>query len=133
MIVKLRNDFGNSKAGRRANSAGNTVVNKLIADITVKTGRKKTRPLNATEVYAKKYYATRVQPAVKEELEAMKDVADAPAPKKRAIRVVRKQLASCWENESAEVKEEVTRLAQEMKEEREKDVNHETKELSKDL
>ncbi|KAG1838403.1 hypothetical protein C8R48DRAFT_585849, partial [Suillus tomentosus] len=73
------------------------------------TGRKKTRPLNATEVYAKKYYATRVQPAVKEELEAMKDVADAPAPKKRAIRVVRKQLASCWENESAEVKEEVTR------------------------
>jgi hypothetical protein len=133
LIVKLHNDFGNSKAGCWANAAGNIVVNKLIDDITIKSRKKKSRSLNATEVYAKKYYATCMQPAVKEELKAMKDAPDAPTLKKRAIRVVRKQLASCWENETAEVKEEVIKLAQEMKEEREQDVNHETKELSKDL
>ncbi|KIK31742.1 hypothetical protein CY34DRAFT_19614 [Suillus luteus UH-Slu-Lm8-n1] len=121
LMVKLRNDFGNSKIGRRANAAGNTIVSKLIGDITIKSGKKKSRPLNATEVYAKKYYASRVQPAVKEELDAMKNAVDAPEPKKRAIQVVRKQLASCWENESAQVKEEVTKLAQEMKEKREKE------------
>ncbi|KAG2031787.1 hypothetical protein BDR03DRAFT_1015820 [Suillus americanus] len=121
LMVKLRNDFGNSKIGRRANAAGNTIVSKLIGDITIKSGKKKSRPLNATEVYAKKYYSSRVQPAVKEELDAMKNAVDAPEPKKRAIQVVRKQLASCWENESAQVKEEVTKLAQEMKEKREKE------------
>jgi hypothetical protein len=120
-MVKLRNDFGNLKIGRRANAAGNTIVSKLIGDITIKSGKKKSRPLNATEVYAKKYYSSRVQPAVKEELDAMKNAVDAPEPKKRAIQVVRKQLASCWENESAQVKEEVTKLAQEMKEKREKE------------
>ncbi|KAG1811604.1 hypothetical protein EV424DRAFT_1349622 [Suillus variegatus] len=135
LIVKLRNDFGNSKRGRRANAAGNTIVSKLIGDITIKSGKKKSRPLNATEVYAKKYYASRVQPAVKEELDAMKNALDAPEPKTRAIRVVRKQLASCWENESAEVKEEVAKLAQEMKEKREqeKEAIHDKKELPKEF
>lgn len=132
MIVKLRNDFGNSKAGRRANAAGNTVVSKLISEITLKSG-KKSRPLNATEVYAKKYYSSRVQPAVKEELDAMKDAPDAPEPKKRVMQVVQKQLASCWENESTEVREEVAKLAQEMKEERQRDGKHDKKELSKEL
>ncbi|KAG1818250.1 hypothetical protein EV424DRAFT_1540192 [Suillus variegatus] len=135
LIVKLRNDFGNSKRGRRANAAGNTIVSKLIGDITIKSGKKKSRPLNATEVYAKKYYTLRVQPAVKEELDAMKNALDAPEPKTREIRVVRKQLASCWENESAEVKEEVAKLAQEMKEKREqeKEAIHDKKELPKEL
>ncbi|KAG1743571.1 uncharacterized protein EDB91DRAFT_1080976 [Suillus paluster] len=133
LIVKLRNNFGNSKVGHWANTTGNTIVNKLIGNITIKSGKKKSHSLDATEVYAKKYYATHVQPAVKEELEAMKDAPDTPAPKKWAMQVVRKQLASCWENETAEVKEEVTKLAQEMKEEREKDINHKMKELSKDL
>ncbi|KAG2754985.1 hypothetical protein P692DRAFT_20639285, partial [Suillus brevipes Sb2] len=113
LIVKLRNDFGNSKAGRRANAAGNTIVRKLISDITIKSGKKKSRPLNTTEVYAKKYYASRVQPAVKEELKSMKDAPDAPEPKKR-------------------VKEEVVELARQMKEEREKDVKPDKKELSKE-
>ncbi|KAG1876067.1 hypothetical protein C8R48DRAFT_768906 [Suillus tomentosus] len=131
LTVKLRNDFGNSKAGRRANTAGNTVVSKLIGDIAIKSGKKKSRPLNATEVYAKKYYASRVQPAVKEELDAMKDAPDAPEPKKRAMQVVRKQIASYWENESAEVKEEVAKLAEQMKEERVKDGKRD-KELSKE-
>ncbi|KAG2158733.1 uncharacterized protein EDB93DRAFT_1100364 [Suillus bovinus] len=121
LMVKLRNDFGNSKIGCRANTAGNTIISKLIGDITIKSGKKKSRPLNAMEVYAKKYYASRVQPAVKEELDAMKNTVDAPEPKKRVIQVVCKQLASCWENESAQVKEEVTKLAQEMKEKREKE------------
>ncbi|KAG2084490.1 uncharacterized protein F5147DRAFT_659821 [Suillus discolor] len=121
LMVKLCNDFGNSKIGRRANTAGNTIVSKLIGDITIKSGKKKSRPLNATEVYAKKYYSSRVQPAVKEELDAMKNAVDAPEPKKRVIQVVCKQLASCWENESVQVKEEVTKLAQEMKEKREKE------------
>jgi hypothetical protein len=119
--------------GHWANAIGNTVINKLIDNITIKSRKKISHSLNATEVYTKKYYMTRVQPAVKEELEAMKDAPDAPTLKKRAIRVVHKQLASCWENETAEVKEEVIKLAQEMKEEREQDVNHEMKELSKDL
>ncbi|KAG2116472.1 uncharacterized protein F5147DRAFT_768838 [Suillus discolor] len=135
LMVKLRNDFGNSKIGRRANTAGNTIVSKLIGDITIKSGKKKSRPLNATEVYAKKYYSSRVQPAVKEELDAMKNAVDAPEPKKRAIQVVRKQLASCWENESAQVKEEVTKLAQEMKEKRkkEKEAIPDKKEVPKEL
>ncbi|KAG1908789.1 uncharacterized protein F5891DRAFT_974104 [Suillus fuscotomentosus] len=133
LIVKLRNDFGNSKVGCWANAAGNTIVSKLIGDITIKSGKKKSCPLNAAEVYAKKYYASRVQPAVKEELDAMKDALDAPEPKKRAMQVVRKQLASYWENETPEAKEEVAKLAREMKEEREKDVNHDKKELSKEL
>jgi len=63
----------------------------------------------------------------------MKDAPGAPEPKKRTMQVVRKQLKSCWENETAEVKEEVAKLVQEMKEEREKDVNHETKGMSKEL
>jgi hypothetical protein len=131
-MAKLRNNFGNSKVGRRANAAGNTIVSKLIGDI-VKSEKKRSRPLKATEVYSKKYYLSRVQPAVKEELNAMRDAPGAPEPKKRTMQVVRKQLKSCWENETAEVKEEVTKLVQEMKEEREKDVNHEKKELLKDL
>jgi len=49
------------------------------------------------------------------------------------MQVVRKQLKSCWENETVEVKEEVAKLVQEMKEEREKDVNHERKEMLKEL
>ncbi|KAG2050203.1 hypothetical protein BDR06DRAFT_1011518 [Suillus hirtellus] len=66
-----------------ANSAGNTIVSKLIGNITIKSGKKKSHPLNATEVYAKKYYASHVQPAVKEELDAMKNAVDAPEPKSR--------------------------------------------------
>ncbi|KAG2058312.1 hypothetical protein BDR06DRAFT_1004510 [Suillus hirtellus] len=81
-------------------------------------GKKKSRPLNATEVYAKKYYALHVQPAVKEELDAMKDAPDAPELKKQAMQVVHKQIASHWENESTKVKEEVTKLAEQMKERR---------------
>ena len=131
-MAKLRNDFGNSKVGRRANAAGNTIVSKLIGDI-VKSEKKRSRPLKATEVYSKKYYLSRVQPAVKEELNAMKDAPGALELKKWTMQVVWKQLKSCWENETAEVKEEVTKLVQEMKEEREKDMNHEKKEVSKDL
>ncbi|KIK35110.1 hypothetical protein CY34DRAFT_17242 [Suillus luteus UH-Slu-Lm8-n1] len=102
LMVKLHNDFGNSKIGCQANTAGNTIISKLIDDITIKSGKKKLCPLNATEVYAKKYYASCVQPAVKEELNVMKNAVDTPEPKKQ-------------------VKEEVTKLAQEMKEKREKE------------
>jgi len=35
-----------------------------------------------TEVYAKKYYSSHIQPAVKEELNAMKDALGTPEPKK---------------------------------------------------
>ncbi|KAG2739933.1 hypothetical protein P692DRAFT_20754799 [Suillus brevipes Sb2] len=110
------------KAGRRANAAGNTIVTKLIGGI-VKKEKKKSRPLKATEVYSKMYYATRVQPAVKEELNAMKEASDAPDLKKRTIQVVRRQLASRWENETVEVKEEVANLVREMKDQREKDTS----------
>ncbi|KAG2138408.1 uncharacterized protein EDB93DRAFT_1106371 [Suillus bovinus] len=134
LMVKLCNDFGNLKIGRWANAAGNTIISKLIGDITIKSGKKKLCSLNATEVYTKKYHVSRVQPAVKEELNTMKNTLDAPEPKTQVIRVVCKQLASSWENESAEVKEEVIKLAQEMKEkrEKEKEVVHD-KELPKEL
>ncbi|KAG1802916.1 uncharacterized protein HD556DRAFT_1304153 [Suillus plorans] len=103
-MVKLHNDFGNSKIGCWANTAGNTIVSKLISDITIKSGK------NATEVYTKKYYASRVQPVVKEELGAIKNILDIPEPKKWAIQVVHKQLVTCWENESVEVKTKGTTM-----------------------
>ncbi|KAG2053398.1 hypothetical protein BDR06DRAFT_1008788 [Suillus hirtellus] len=129
--MKLQNNFRNSKAGRRANAAGNTIVTKLIGGI-MKKERKKSHPLKATEVYSKMYYMSHVQPVVKEELDAMKEASDAPDLKKCTIQVVWRQLASQWENETLEVKEEVASLIREMKDKREKDTTN-CKILSKDL
>lgn len=98
----------------------------------MKKERKKSCPLKATEVYSKMYYTSRVQPMVKEELDAMKEASDAPELKKHTIQVIRRQLASWWENETLEVKEEVTSLVREMKDKREKDTS-DCKILSKDL
>lgn len=86
-MVKLQNDFGNSKAGHCANAASNTIVTKLIGNI-MKKEKKKSHPLKTTEVYSKMYYVTRVQPTVKEELDAMKEASDAPELKKCTIQVV---------------------------------------------
>ncbi|KAG2078359.1 hypothetical protein BDR04DRAFT_1112581 [Suillus decipiens] len=100
---------GHGSQGCRTNAAGNTIVTKLIGGI-MKKERKKYRPLKATEVYSKMYYASCVQPAVKEELDAMKEALDAPDLNKCTIQVVQRQLASQWENETLEVKEEVASL-----------------------
>ncbi|KAG1735741.1 uncharacterized protein EDB91DRAFT_1083641 [Suillus paluster] len=117
LIVKFRNDYGNSKPGHKAAAAGNLAVHKLLSNIIKgpTTGRK--RPLKETEVYAKKYYATRVQASVKDELDAIKEQPNAPDPKKTNIRVVQKHIDRCWENESVEVKEEISQLTREMREE----------------
>ncbi|KAG2067633.1 hypothetical protein BDR04DRAFT_1158857 [Suillus decipiens] len=76
--------------------------------------------------------ASCVQPVVKGELDAMKEASDAPDLKKCTIQVVRRQLASWWENETLQMKEEVTSLVREMKDKREKDMS-DCKILSKDL
>lgn len=115
-MVKLRNDYGHLKAARKANAAGNSVVNKLLKNIVKGPTTSRTRPLKEMEVYAKKYYASRVQPSVKDELSAMREQPDAPNLKKTNLRVVRKHVEQCWENESADVKEEISRLAREMRE-----------------
>jgi hypothetical protein len=116
LTVKFRNDYGNSKPGRKAAAAGNSAVHKLLSNIVKgpTTGRK--RPLKESEVYAKKYYTTRVQASVKDELKAIKEQPDVPDPKKTNLRVVRKHVDRCWANESVEVKEEISRLTREMKE-----------------
>ncbi|KAG2338700.1 hypothetical protein BDR05DRAFT_951759 [Suillus weaverae] len=102
LIVKLRNDNGHSKAARKANGAGNSVVNKL---------------LKKSEVYAKKYYASRVQPYIKDELNAIKEQSNPPEPKAN-LHIIRKHVAQCWESESTDVKEEISQLAREMREAR---------------
>lgn len=117
LIVKLRNDNGHSKAARKANGAGNSVVNKLLKSI-IKPTTSRTRLLKDSEVYTKKYYSSRVQPCVKDELNTMKEQLNPPEPKKANLRVIRKHVAQCWENESADVKEEILQLAREMREAR---------------
>ncbi|KAG1745512.1 uncharacterized protein EDB91DRAFT_1080406 [Suillus paluster] len=84
LMVKLRNDNGHSKVACKANAAGNSVVNKLLKNIVKGPTTTQTRPLKESEVYTKKYYASRVQPC----------------------------------SESADVKEEISQLAREMREAR---------------
>ncbi|KAG2746810.1 hypothetical protein P692DRAFT_20708876, partial [Suillus brevipes Sb2] len=117
LIVKLRNDNGHSKAARKANGAGNSVVNKLLKSIVKGPTTSRTRLLKESEVYAKKYYASRVQPYVKDELNAIKEQSNPPEPKAN-LRIIRKHVAQCWESESADVKEEISQLAREMREAR---------------
>ncbi|KAG0694883.1 hypothetical protein DFH29DRAFT_1032475 [Suillus ampliporus] len=109
LTVKFRNDYGNSKPGRKAAAAGNSAVHRLLSNIVTgpTTGRK--RPLKESEVYAKK-------PAVKDELNAIKEQADAPSHRKTNIQVVRKHIDRCWKNESVEVKQEISQLTREMRE-----------------
>ncbi|KAG1834246.1 hypothetical protein EV424DRAFT_1341524 [Suillus variegatus] len=122
LTVKFRNDYGNSKPGRKAAAAGNSAVQRLLSNIVTgpTTGRK--RPLKESEVYAKKYYASRVQASVKDELNAIKEQADAPNHRKN-IQVVRRHIDRCWKNESVEVKQEISQLTREMREAERKVVN----------
>ncbi|KAG1725042.1 hypothetical protein EDB19DRAFT_1833940 [Suillus lakei] len=99
LMVKLRNDYSHLKAAHKANAAGNSVVNKLIKGPMTS----RTRPLKETE------------PSVKDELSAMKEQPNAPNLKTNLC-MVPKHVKQCWENESADVKEEILRLAREMRE-----------------
>ncbi|KAG2125465.1 hypothetical protein DEU56DRAFT_916527 [Suillus clintonianus] len=116
LTVKFRNDYGNSKPGRKAAAAGNSAVHKLLSNIVKGPTAGRKRPLKESEVYAKKYYTTRVQASVKDELKAIKEQPDVPDPKKTNLRVIRKHVDRCWENESVEVKEEISQLTREMRE-----------------
>ncbi|KAG1855835.1 hypothetical protein C8R48DRAFT_776204 [Suillus tomentosus] len=100
LTVKFRNDYGNSKPGRKAAAAGNSAVHKLLSNIVKGPTAGRKRPLKESEVYAKKYYTTRVQASVKDELKAIKEQPDVPDPKKTNIRV----------------KEEISQLTREMRE-----------------
>ncbi|KAG1721858.1 uncharacterized protein EDB91DRAFT_1256317 [Suillus paluster] len=100
LMVKLCNDNGHSKVAHKANAAGNSVVNKLLKNIVKGPTTTQMRPLKESEVYTKKYYASRVQPCVKDELSAMKEQPDAPDLKKTNLR------------------EEISQLAREMREAR---------------
>jgi len=117
LIVKLRNDNGHSKAARKANGAGNSVVNKLLKSIVKGPTTSRTRLLKESEVYAKKYYASQVQPYVKDELNTIKEQSNPPEPKAN-LRIIRKHVVQCGESESANVKEEILQLAREMREAR---------------
>ncbi|KAG1805843.1 uncharacterized protein BJ212DRAFT_1303904 [Suillus subaureus] len=116
LTVKFHDDYGNSRPSHKAAAAGNLAVHKLLCNIIKgpMTGRK--CPLKEMEVYAKKYYATQVQASVKDELNAIKEQPNAPDPKKTNLQVVQKHVDRCWENESAEVKEEISQLTREMRE-----------------
>ncbi|KAG2108583.1 hypothetical protein DEU56DRAFT_920485 [Suillus clintonianus] len=81
LTVKFRNDYGNSKPGRKAAAAGNSAVHKLLSNIVKGPTAGRKRPLKESEVYAKKYYTTRVQASVKDELKAIKEQPDVPDPK----------------------------------------------------
>ncbi|KAG2109146.1 hypothetical protein DEU56DRAFT_762468 [Suillus clintonianus] len=104
------------KPGRKAAAAGNSAVHKLLSNIVKGPTAGRKRPLKESEVYAKKYYTTRVQASVKDELKAIKEQPDVPDPKKTNLRVIRKHVDRCWENESVEVKEEISQLTREMRE-----------------
>ncbi|KAG2106955.1 uncharacterized protein F5147DRAFT_653553 [Suillus discolor] len=108
LTAKLRNDLGNLKAGRKANASGNSVVHKLISKIIKASPTSRTRHLKPEEVYAKKYYASRVQPGVKAELSSLQEELNPPNDRKN------RNLT----NESAKVKEEISQLARDMKEAR---------------
>ncbi|KAG2107822.1 hypothetical protein DEU56DRAFT_762583 [Suillus clintonianus] len=90
-------------------------LSKLLSNIVKGPTAGRKRPLKESEVYAKKY-TTRVQASVKDELKAIKEQPDVPDPKKTNLRVIRKHVDRCWENESVEVKEEISQLTREMRE-----------------
>lgn len=117
-MVKLCNDNGHSKAAHKENGVGNSVVNKLLKSIVKGPTTSRTRLLKESEVYAKKYYASRVQPCAKDELNTMNEQLNPPEPKKANLRVIHKHVAQCWESESADMKEEISQLAREMREAR---------------
>lgn len=62
------------------------------------------------------YYTSQVQPGVKDELNAIKSQAKALNDRKTNIQVVRKHIEQCWNNESVEVKQEISQLMREMRE-----------------
>ncbi|KAG2097745.1 uncharacterized protein F5147DRAFT_777907 [Suillus discolor] len=116
LTVKFRNDHGNSKPGHKAAAAGNSAVHKLLSNIVKGPTAGRKCPLKESEVYTKKYYTTQVQASVKDELKAIKEQPDVPDPKKTNLWVIQKHVDRCWENESVEVKEEISQLTREMRE-----------------
>jgi hypothetical protein len=93
LTVKFRNNYSNSKPGRKAAAAaGNLAVHRLLSNIVTGPTTTRKRPLKESEVYAKMYYASQVQASIKDELNAIKEHADAPG------HMDQKHIDHCWKN-----------------------------------
>ncbi|KAG6914349.1 hypothetical protein DXG01_000900 [Tephrocybe rancida] len=76
-------------------------ANKSDKALTLELTTKSSRRLQATEVYARKHYDTKIKPLLKEELEALDE-----APRYR-IGLVKKSIKKAWDAESDEVKRSI--------------------------
>jgi hypothetical protein len=70
---KLRNDWGSSKASRKAKNNGEKPCASLIASIAAP---QRACALQSHEAYSKLYFATRVKPAVDAEMQCLQHVAN---------------------------------------------------------
>lgn len=70
---KLRNDWGSSKASRKAKNNREKTCASLIASITAP---QRARALQSHKAYSKLYFATRVKPAVDAEMQRLQHVAN---------------------------------------------------------
>ncbi|KAG1865121.1 hypothetical protein C8R48DRAFT_772824 [Suillus tomentosus] len=74
LMHKLCNDWGSSKASRKAKNNREKTCASLIASITAAPQR--ARALQSHEAYSKLYFATRVKPAVDAEMQCLQHVAN---------------------------------------------------------
>ncbi|KAG1796045.1 uncharacterized protein HD556DRAFT_1441880 [Suillus plorans] len=73
LMNKLRNNWGSSKASRKAKNTGEKTRQSLIASITAP---QRARSLQSHEAYSKLYFATCVKPAVDAEMQRLQHVAN---------------------------------------------------------
>lgn len=88
------------------------LLTRYIGNSSKKGHKKPKRKHTILEVYSDRYYKSKLQVLVNEELKNDPDFASLPSKKKHAhqLSVYRRIRAECWKNESDEVKAEIQNI-----------------------
>lgn len=124
LVNLLRNDWGTSKASRKAKNNGDKAGRDVVASILTARQPKGVRSLNTYEAYSKLYYASRIKPVVDAEMKALEllagdgggegDDEDGKKPKVKRVAVTKRITREMYETETPEVKAEVAAYVKQM-------------------
>ncbi|KAG1879132.1 hypothetical protein F4604DRAFT_1679567 [Suillus subluteus] len=143
LVNLLRNDWGTSKASRKAKNNGDKAGRDAVASIIAACQSKGVQSLNKYEAYSKLFYASRIKPVVDTEMKALKleaglesrngggewddedrkDVGGSSKsmqkkPKATRVAVTKRITREIYGNETPEVKAEVTAYIKQINDEK---------------
>ncbi|KAG1893301.1 uncharacterized protein F5891DRAFT_985968 [Suillus fuscotomentosus] len=114
---RFKNNFGATKAGRKAKAHATNIINAVVRKIT--ECEKLTRRLQEQGAYSKLYYCDCIKPIVQEKLAAVKE--ERKLTNGEWVALVKKETAALYVNETPEVKARVKEYLEEQKQQKVQD------------